>query len=229
MKQFSIKLYEIWRYVLWFIIIQAFTSYFLIYSNIIKLNGSESIVGYILFNDVILTFSYFMLSTVFSVYLGAFISSKTSHKDFLKKDVFKFKYKFTKYLVDIILKFFITISALSIRLKDIQELSSLEKLQYIGFTFFIIFILMTLIKAAFKSIGVELITLIDLIGAILLMPICFYQNMKADIINSDVPDNIKKIFICMFFVFCIIMFIAIICALISVFATVFISFSNQGT
>lgn len=223
MKKYSIKLYEIWRYVLWYIIIQAFTSYFLLYSSIIKIDERESIIGYIFYNDVIITFSCFMIGTILSVYLGAFLSSNYSHRQLLTKEIFNFKYSFIKSLVDLLLKILITFAALSLRLKDIKELTSLEKIQFIGLTFFVIFILITMIKSMLKSLGVELINMLDLIGVILLMPLSIYKNMKFEVDNSDLPKNIKKLFRGLFLGLCTLMFIIIIYALISIF---YITFQN---
>lgn len=224
MKKYSIKLYEIWRYVLWYIIMQAFTSYFLIYGGIIKLENKESIFGYIIFNDVIITFSCFMIGTIISVYFGAFLSSNFSHKQLLTKDIFKFKYAFTKRLVDILLKFLLTVCVLSMRLKDIKQLTSNEKIQYIGLAFFVILVLITLIKYVLKSIGIELISMLELIGSILLIPFSFYKNMKLEVDNSLMPDKIKKLFRGLVMAICIVTFIVMIFALISVFYTVFNNF-----
>ena len=224
MKKYSIKLYEIWRYVLWYIIMQAFTSYFLIYGGIIKLENKESIFGYILFNDVIITFSCFMIGTIISVYFGAFLSSNFSHKQLLTKDIFKFEYAFIKNLVDILLKFLLTVCVLSMRLKDIKQLTSIEKIQFIGLAFFVILVLITLIKSVLKSIGIELLSMLDLIGGILLMPFSIYINMKSEVDNSLMPDKIKKLFRGLLLAICIFTSIVIIFALISVFYTVFDNF-----
>lgn len=221
MKKNSIKLYEIWKYIIWYILIQSVTSFFLIYSGVIKLNDNETIVGFIIFHDVVLVFSYSMLGTFLSVYLGAFLSSTYSHKELFQKDIFKFKHSFLKVLVDITLKLLITLSALSIRLKDVQELSSIEKLQFIGVLFFFLIFITFIIKSAARSIGIQFMSLLDWIGFALLMPIFFYRTQKDEIINSEISDKAKKVFSGILFTLCTLMFLAIVYAIASVFIMVF--------
>lgn len=221
MKQYSIKLYEVWKYVLWFILIQAATSLFLVHIEVIEIKNNESVIGYIIYNDVILVFSYFMIGTIISVYLGAFLSSNYSHKELLQKDIFKFEYKFLQLLTDLLLRLLITLSALSIRLKDVQELSSQEKMQLVGIIFFLVFILIAIFKSAAKSIGVQFLSLIDWIGFALLMPIHFYKNQKEDILSSELPEKTQKIFLKLYLLLSTLMFCAIIYAIVSVFAMVF--------